>query len=152
MVGEDAKGDKKNKILYIDIDGVLLGNGTHGAYEVCLAKHAKEFLTFALENFDCYWLTTHCKDGNIEGAIKALKPYAGADFLQLVEQVQPVTWETLKTEAIQLSSDFYWVDDSPLQYEIDCLEENGCIDRWIDVCSRTNPDGLKEVMRILKEK
>jgi len=142
----------KNKILYCDIDGVLLGTGKQGAYDVCLAQHAKEFLQFSLEHFDCYWLTTHCKDGDVEGAIKALKPYADAEFLKLAEQLMPLTWETLKTEAIDIHSDFYWIDDSPLQLEIDYLIDNGCIHRWIDVCRRTNPDGLKAAMRILGEK
>jgi hypothetical protein len=139
----------KTKLLYIDIDGVLLGQDK---YDVCLAKHAKEFLAFCLENFKCYWLSTHSKDGNVAGVIKALKPYCDDYFLRLAEQVRPASWVTLKTEAIDLASDFYWLDDSPLQYEIDYLKANGRIDRWIDICSRTNPDALKEVMKMLQEK
>ena len=45
--------------LYLDIDGVLLTTKNTKA-----ANGAIEFIDFALSNFECYWLTTHCKDGS----------------------------------------------------------------------------------------
>ncbi|MEK7072577.1 MAG: hypothetical protein AAB969_03335, partial [Patescibacteria group bacterium] len=50
------------KNLYLDIDGVLLTK--HGD----MALHLVDFLNFATNNFDCYWLTTHCK-GDAASAI-----------------------------------------------------------------------------------
>ena len=42
--------------LYIDIDGVLLKlRDPHPA------GYAKEFISYIVEHFDCYWLATHCK-------------------------------------------------------------------------------------------
>jgi hypothetical protein len=35
----------------------------------------------------------------------------------------------LKTEAIDISEDFYWLDDAPLQAEIDYLKKNGVLNR-----------------------
>ena len=37
--------------LYLDIDGVLLAN------ELNLAEGAKEFIKYAADNFEVYWLT-----------------------------------------------------------------------------------------------
>lgn len=41
--------------IYLDIDGVILANDKQPA------KFAKEFLKFITDNYDVYWLTTHCK-------------------------------------------------------------------------------------------
>ena len=48
-------GMEKTK-LYIDIDGVLLKNREDKAVE-----GISSFIRFIVSNFDCYWLTTHCK-------------------------------------------------------------------------------------------
>ncbi|MDP3957737.1 MAG: hypothetical protein Q8Q10_04525 [bacterium] len=45
--------------LYLDIDEVLLTRQGEPA------EGLTEFLKFATENFDCYWLTTHC-DGDVK--------------------------------------------------------------------------------------
>ena len=61
--------------LYIDIDGVLLkytGNN--------VPKDINKFIRFIVTNFDCYWLTTHCK-GNAQTAIDYLSEYLSADDL-----------------------------------------------------------------------
>ena len=49
-----------------------------------------------------------------------------------------VTWKTLKTEAIDLESDFYWVDDQLLAVEREILEKGGRLDRWIKVDTRAD--------------
>jgi len=135
------------KILYLDVDGVLLGKNSLN--EVTLAPYAKEFLSFCLENFKCYWLTTHCKDGEIENVIRQIKEYADDFVIGLIRQILPTTWETLKTEVIDFTSDFFWVDDSPLQYEIEQLKMNNVFHRWIEVNTRKCPDDLKRAMSIL---
>ncbi len=42
---------------YLDIDGVLLTRKHN------LPEHIEEFIDFMLSHFDCYWLTTHCRNG-----------------------------------------------------------------------------------------
>jgi hypothetical protein len=44
--------------LYLDIDGVLLDYDSGG-----IANGAVELLEYITKEFDCYWLTTHCKGG-----------------------------------------------------------------------------------------
>jgi hypothetical protein len=52
--------------VYLDIDGVLLAN------EENLAIGAAEFIKYAVEHFDVYWLTTHCMNSNPTHAIEYL--------------------------------------------------------------------------------
>lgn len=133
--------------LYLDIDGVLLGKDDPTSPQVVLARHAKEFLTFALAHFDCFWLTTHCK-GNIQSVLDYLREYATEDLMPMLKQVKPTNFDTLKTDV--LDGDFYWVDDSPLQIEIDMLKKWGKIERWIQVDTRKRPDDLLVAMEKLR--
>ena len=112
--------------LYLDIDGVLL-----------TAKHTQatpgvdEFIDFITQHFDCYWLTTHCQ-GDRAPALRYLSRFLlPATLEKLRLAVQPTTWNTLKTEAIDLASDFYWLDDQPFQSEIAYLRVHGVADKLI---------------------
>jgi hypothetical protein len=132
--------------LFTDIDGVLLGkSATTG--ECILAPHATEFLEFCVDNFDCYWLTTHCR-GSIDTVLDYLAPYAGSEFLALAAKIKPTYFKTFKTEA--LFGDFVWVDDQPTAYELQQLESQNRLDRWYQVDTRRNPDGLRLLIRLLE--
>ena len=134
--------------LYIDVDSVLLGKDDPASPQVSLARHAKEFLEFALAHFNCYWLTSHVKDGDAHGLLGYLRRYVLDDLMPLLRKIRPTHWVTLKTEALQ--GDFYWLDDSPLQAELNRLRRQDLLDRWlhVDVCQR--PDDLLRAMEILR--
>jgi hypothetical protein len=83
--------------VYLDIDGVLLAN------EENLAIGAIEFIKYAVEHFDVYWLTTHCMDGTTEHAIEYLNRAAEEDLRPWLEKFKPVIWSLKKTEAIDFS-------------------------------------------------
>ena len=55
--------------LYLDIDGVLLHPKEDKA-----AEHAAELIEYITSEFDCYWLTTHCK-GDAGPAVQYLSGY-----------------------------------------------------------------------------
>jgi hypothetical protein len=133
--------------LFIDIDGVLLGKSADTG-ECVLAEHAHEYLEFCLDNFDCYWLTTHCR-GSIDTVIDYLAPYADSEFMVLAEQIKPTDFKTFKTEA--LFGDFIWVDDQPTAYELQVLEESNQLDRWYQVNTRKNRDDLLGLIGSLKQ-
>jgi hypothetical protein len=139
------------KKLYIDVDGVLLGKHNPDNMEVVLAKHAKEFLEFCLKKYDCYWLTTHCKDGDNTYVLRWLKKYADNEVLDLAKAIKATKWETLKTDAIDFSSDFYWIDDEPLSIEIDILKKNNSYNKWLYINTWDEPDGLYRGMIMLEE-
>jgi hypothetical protein len=87
--------------------GVLLAQASNNGPQIILARYAKEFLQFCLNNFECNWLTTHCKDNNPENAINYLSRYTDEATLQLLSEIQPTRWNTLKTETIDFESDFF---------------------------------------------
>jgi hypothetical protein len=137
--------------LYIDLDGVLIGkNGPHDINNT-IAKHAEAFLKYSLKNYDCYWLTTHCKEGDNQQVLHRLTIYADEGILSLASDIKPTSWRTLKTEAIDFQSDFYWMDDGPLEVEMKTLRERNVSDRFILVDTRRNPDDLRRVLSILRK-
>ena len=129
--------------LYIDVDGVILGRRNPDDSTVVQAHHAEAFLEFALADFDCYWLTTHC-DGDTRAVLVYLSRHCTDKFMALAAQVRPTKFRTLKTEA--LCGDFYWVDDSPLATEVAWLKQRRQLDRWIEVNTRRYPDDLQEAI------
>lgn len=125
--------------LYIDIDGVLLT-----ARDTRPADNAVAFIDFIIENFDCYWLTTHCKGDN-RTAIRRLQPYMTKETLAKLSSIKATNWDTLKTEAVDFGSKFFWLEDSPLQYEIKVLKENNCFDRLVIV----DLNAKNELLRVI---
>ena len=139
------------KKLYIDLDGVLIGKNSPSDINNAIAKHAEDFLKYSLRYFDCYWLTTHCKDGDNRRVINQLNIYADEGILSLAQDIKPTSWVTLKTEAIDFQSDFYWLDDKPLGVEIEILRKRNLSDKLIQVDTRRYPDDLRRVLGILKQ-
>jgi hypothetical protein len=88
------------KKLYLDLDGVLIGKNSPRVINNAIAKHAEDFLKYTLKYFDCYWLTTHCKDGDNQRVLNQLKIYADEGILSLAKVIKPTSWVTLKTETI----------------------------------------------------
>ena len=112
--------------LYLDIDGVLLQK------DQSLPEGLAAFLAFALAHFDCYWLTTHCK-GDAQTALRYLSRYYPADLLRLLSPVKASNWDALKTDAIDFSQPFFWLDDYAMEAEKRVLEAHSCRDRLISV-------------------
>ncbi|PJJ67550.1 hypothetical protein CLV73_1565 [Chryseobacterium geocarposphaerae] len=129
------------KKIYLDIDGVILTSK-----QTQPAKNIEEFMHFIVENFDCYWLTTHCK-GDINPTIKYLSNYFSKTTIYIFKNIKPTNWETLKTEGIDFSSDFIWLDDYPLYSEKLILEKNNCLENLIEV----NLNNKDELLRIKDE-
>jgi len=140
------------KLLYLDVDGVLLGKAKPDDVRVALAKHAGEFIEYCLQHYECYWLTTHCPDGDSTPVIDLLKMYvADKGVMKLIETIHATSWRMVKIEAIDLESDFYWIEDRPTSYEIEQLERHNALHRLIQVDTRRNPDDLKRAMSLLEE-
>lgn len=125
--------------IYLDIDGVLLTK-RHPAP----APGAEQLLLFALQHFECYWLTTHCK-GNPQTVFSYLRPYFKPEMIEILQAVQPTNWDSMKTDAIDMTSDFYWLEDSPMQAEKAFLRKNDKMDRLI-VVDLGNPDELSNII------
>lgn len=107
--------------LYLDIDGVLLTKS------LTIPPHGKEFIHFMTENFDCYWLTTHCRGGENK-AVKYLAQYYDRETQKQLESIKPTDWMYKKTEALDFFSDFIWLEDYPFEIEKNELKTHNKLD------------------------
>lgn len=124
------------KKIYLDVDGVLLDKYLKPAQ--CL----HEFVEYVTEHYDCYWATTHVIDGSTEHVMRVLERCGvSEEALKLLEQVNDTTWDMLKTEVLDMESDFLWFEDMPTDGERRALRTVGKEDAliWID---REAGDGL----------
>jgi hypothetical protein len=131
--------DPGRMLLFIDVDGVLLGKRRPRDIQLCLADGCERFIDFALDRFDCHWLTSHCR-GDAGRVIDYLRPYATPRLLDKLRLIQPTGYKTFKTEA--LHGDFLWIDDAPTAWEIHVMEETGVLHRWLQIDTRQDHGAL----------
>lgn len=112
--------------IYLDIDGVLITK------TIRPAEGVTEFLKHMTENHDCYWLTTHCKDGQCH-AKRYVEGVLPKEAMQYVRKIKPTDWQTYKTEAIDFSKDFRWFDDTLMSKEKEVLKKNEALDKFVRV-------------------
>ena len=128
--------------IYLDIDGVLVD------YNCNPMPYLKEFIDFVFDisNGDVYWLTTHSHDGNTNRPLNYLSQVVDPDIFEKLKTVKPTKWDTLKTEGIDLSSDFLWFDDTIFNVEYKRLEEVGK-----EQCLIKVENNLEELVNLLRE-
>lgn len=131
------------KNLYLDIDGTIITK--NGCIE---ADHLHEFLQFILGKYDCYWLTSHCK-GEIATALEHVKDKVSNESFELLKKLKPTTFELWKTEGIDFSKDFVWLDDYAFDGERAALESHNAIQSLIVIDLKANPDQLGELISVL---
>lgn len=122
--------------LYLDVDGVILDK--HLQPSGCLHK----FISYIIEHYQCYWLTTHVTDGTTEHLWSYLRRnQIQEETLLLMEKIKGTSWDMLKTDGIDFSQHFLWFDDMPTTGEIETLKSHSAEDSliWID---RAKGDGL----------
>jgi len=130
--------------IYLDIDGVLLVNDSNAA------SHADELLQTVINKYpeSTYWLTTHCWNGE-NRTIKVLEPHLKPETISLLDNVKPTTWKVMKTEGINFSEPFLWLDDDLWAEEEAALKANQALNNFIMVDLYKNPNQLKEISIIL---
>lgn len=130
--------------IYFDIDGVL--KGTVSPQEDIVA-----LLRYCLDNYaGCiYWLTTHCHGGenHTDFVLRGELPDNLVD--ELYNKVLPTNWEAMKTEAIDMDSDFVWFDDTLFESEKMILEQNYVLDGFFKMNPK-DPDMAKKALNFLK--
>jgi hypothetical protein len=130
--------------IYLDIDGVFLDTK-----EYKQMPHLKEFLStvFEVSNDQVYWLSTHTKHGENDIALYHLEDL-DKDILEMSKGIKDTKWDTLKTEGIDLNSEFIWFDDNVFNAEYKVLEEIGKEHCLIKV--KENLDEMVEYLEELK--
>ncbi len=147
----DMYSGNRKKLLYLDVDGVLLGKKEPSDTQVVLARFARDFIDYCVHHFDCYWLSTHCPDGDATPVVTLLSRYADEMTMTLIETIRATSWRKIKIEAIDLKSDFYWIEDQPTSYELEILKKNNALHRLLPVDTRKDPDYLKRAIDFLEE-
>ena len=129
--------------IYLDIDGVLLDTK-----EYKQMPYLKEFLTtvFDISNGEVYWLSTHTHNGDNTVPLNYFKPIVDSDIYLMLEKIKPSKWYSLKTEGIDLNSDFLWFDDVIFQAEYNVLEK---INK--EHCLIKVENNLEEIVGLLEE-
>lgn len=144
--------------LYLDLDGVILRRTDramfNGRVEFDVAPGAMEFLSWAIDNFQCYWLTSRSHDGTydeIERAFRFAIPTTNmaVETKNLIRAIRPAQWGTEKISGIDLSRDFYWIDDNPDGGSVAALETVGKSSRMIVASTDQLPDDLERVWKLL---
>ena len=128
--------------LFLDLDGVILRRTDramfNGRVEFDVAPSAIEFLSWAINNFHCYWLTSRSHDGTfdeIERAFRFAIPTTNmaTETKKLIRAIRPAKWGVEKVSGIDLSRDFFWIDDNPDSASVAALEAAGKSSRLISV-------------------
>jgi lipid-A-disaccharide synthase-like uncharacterized protein len=127
--------------IYLDIDGVLLTKSGNQS------NFVKQFLEHVVKNHKVYWLTTHCK-GDAIFTIRFMERFFDEKTIELMKNILPTSWETLKTEAIDFSKSFLWFDDNVFNAEKEILKQHNCIDSLIEINLEKDQDQLSKYLKI----
>jgi hypothetical protein len=141
-------------IIYLDVDGVLLRRSwvSHGGFE--LSPYAEEFLAHLVASHNVFWLTMRCRAGMPNDVARAFRHAMQVASLppklaKLINAVEPAEWNSCKTEGIDLTANFFWIDDNPTPKALQVLATHGGLDRWIKARTDHNANDLLRVARVL---
>lgn len=131
--------------LYLDIDGVLFG--IYGGYMQPRAN-IHGFLRFCIEHFECRWLSIGWTQHRIESFL--LHSY-GTDIIPHISYHSLENYDSdrkNKADCIDLTEDFYWIEDGLFPAELKVLKKAGKQDRYIEV-NRYGANELNRIQQIL---
>lgn len=128
--------------IYLDIDGVLLH--TSLANNGKPANYALEFLEYITTSHTCFWLTTHCHGG--ENRVNEYLTKRLPEAKIYLDKILPTDWRTWKTDAIDFSKDFRWIDDDVYEPERAELLRHNTTGKLILVDLNKNPNQLRDIV------
>lgn len=127
------------KNIYIDIDGVILTKG------VLPALHLDKFLRYILNNYSVFWLSSRYQ-GDTKEIIKYLSKFLTPETLSLVSQIKTTSFRLDKTEAIDFSKAFFWLDNELFDSEKNALKKHNNYDSWIEINLIQTPNQLLDLI------
>ena len=130
--------------IYLDVDGVLLDNGTPAGF-------VSLFLSYVLKNYPdtTYWLTTRC-NGSSEEVLRQIQSLFDNDTQKLLEKIQPTSWPIVKTQAIDFTQPFLWYDDQLGWADKRALAEHDVLDSLRRIDLGAQPGQLADETEYLK--
>lgn len=114
------------------------------------ANYADEFLHAVLTAYpdSTYWLTTHNWRGE-NRTKEVLAPHLKPETVPLLDKIKPSVWNEMKTDGINFSEKFIWLDDDLWQDELKVLEQHNATDNFILIDLQKNPNQLKDIAEII---
>lgn len=131
--------------IYLDVDGVILTK------EGKPSKHVNELLNYVTNNHEVYWLTSHCK-GDATYTVNYIARDFEPETVKYFEKIKATDWGSSKTEGIDFSKEFFWLDDYLFDNELEELSNNNALTSHIKIDLKNNPDDLKHFLEMLMEK
>jgi hypothetical protein len=130
--------------IYLDIDGVLLVN------EKNAATGADELIQRILEVYpdSTYWLTTHDWKGQFT-VHEVLDPVLKPETISLLDNIKHTIWDESKTDGIDFTKKFLWLDDDLWDEELSELEKHKATDNFILIDLYKDPNQLKTIIELL---
>ena len=110
--------------VYLDIDGVLLTK------QQKVPEGAESLVKYLTKHHNCFWLTTHCRTGTNK-AVAYLSEFYSKELIACFEKVVATNWSDLKTEGIDFTKDFVWLEDYPFESEKKVLLEKNQLEALI---------------------
>jgi len=98
-----------------------------------------------LGNYFVFWLTLKYR-GETKEIIKYLSQFLPPEIIPLLGQIRPTRFDLDKTEAIDFSKEFFWLDDELFDSEKNTLRNHNTYDSWIELNLIKNPDQLIDLV------
>ena len=105
------------------------------------ALHLDKFLMHILNNYSVFWLTSRCH-GDSKYTVRYLSQFLLPDTFVLTEMIKPTNFQLDKTEAIDFSKRFFWLDDELFDSEKNTLRQHNKYDSWLEINLIKNPNQL----------
>lgn len=125
--------------LYLGVEGFLIhrldkGQGAERMFR--MTTYGLDFLSWAVERFECRWVTRLDHFGGDQRIRRALALAQSMrklppEFDLLFEYVWPTYWENSMIEGIDTQSDFYWVTNDVDASSVEVVERLGLQERVI---------------------
>lgn len=146
-------------VLYLDLDDTLIswaGGRPHAALG------AREFILWALENFEVRWLTTWCPSGEMEDRLlhdlcrmlglspDRLRHIRGFDWEAADSKLNGIAW----LEHLVLERPFIWLEDDygMRERERSVLSRHGLLDSYYCCNVTEHPDALAHLHETLRQR
>ena len=154
----DKKGDVMKPICYLDVDDTLIMFPLRYpvGYRIRTAPGTWELIKFLNKHYEVRWLTCWCPSGIMSRKrAERLADYFENDDVDvdlLCSFANPKRFMNDKTDAIDFSREFIWIEDGLLPVEQTVLRQLNRLKCWIPCDVSRNPNRVKEVLALLKKR
>jgi len=132
--------------VYLDIAGTLVYTNQYGQRMAALGL---EELLVSLRPHTTFWLTTYCTDGDPTRAQEIMKALVPTSLHEDIMRVRPTVWSVQKTEGVDWTQPFIWLDDTIGPEERRRFTTTLPQQRFIQINLHQNPHQLHDIAALL---